>query len=123
MSEALHELTNIIHRDIHSLKASVRLEENLSDFDGHFPVQKVLPGVMQLDLIQYLAEDWAGQRLCMISIPQLKFLHPLKPRDEIQISMEFNKTKNGYKVGFSFGLQKDEKRFVVCRGKVQFSLR
>jgi len=44
---------------------------------GHFPGNPIVPGVLLLDCVLAAVEGAAGRRLA--GIPNLKFLHPLRP--------------------------------------------
>jgi 3-hydroxymyristoyl/3-hydroxydecanoyl-(acyl carrier protein) dehydratase len=52
---------------------------------GHFPINPVVPGVVILDLVsESILGMWPGYRIC--AIPQVKFLSPLPPETEFQLS-------------------------------------
>ena len=120
MSEMLHEKTKVFANEPHAIKAEVLLQKELPDFKGHFPVRAILPGVVQLDLIQRLAEDKVGHRLRLSSISQLKFLHPLMPEELVQIAIHFDQNFEGYLVSFSLKALKKQEWVVVCQWKVRF---
>ena len=56
---------------------------------GHFPTNPVVPGVVILDLVtEYILGCWPGCRIS--AIPQVKFLAPLAPDTEFQLSWSEN---------------------------------
>lgn len=114
----LRKAIDCLYRDNASLTARVTLAEGMSVFEGHFPTQPILPGVVQLNLVKMLAEDWAGRRLRLVSVPQMKFTVPVRPGDTVAVTLSPVETPKGLSVGFSLELEKGAERLPASRGKV-----
>lgn len=69
-------------------RATVTLPAELPEFVGHFEEKAVLPGVVQLAWVRFLASHWAGTALVLQSIGQMKFTHPLTIGDEVSIALQ-----------------------------------
>ncbi len=53
---------------------------------GHFPGQPVVPGALLLELVQAaLCETIRGAR--MTGMPSVKFLAPLRPEEDVEITL------------------------------------
>jgi len=53
---------------------------------GHFPGNPVVPGVVLLDRVVAAAENAWGARVA--GFPQVKFLRPLLPEQDVQLVLE-----------------------------------
>ena len=53
---------------------------------GHFPGRPVVPGVVLLDRVAAAVERWRGARIA--GLPQVKFLRPLLPDQEVELLLE-----------------------------------
>lgn len=66
-------------------------------FDGHFPGNPVLPGVIQVLLgemssLEILNKEFSNEQLILASVTRCKFLRPIKPDEEITLNFSI-KTK------------------------------
>lgn len=120
MANTLFEHTVCEHRDATTLIARVTLTDEMPEFDGHFPTQPILPGVVQLNLVQSLAEDWLGRRLRLSAVPQMKFTVPLRPGDTVSITLTYTESPKGHSVTFVYDVARDDNRLHASRGKVIF---
>jgi 3-hydroxyacyl-[acyl-carrier-protein] dehydratase len=67
-----------------------RFSENFIGFSGHFPGYPILPAVVQLITAQSLIEEQKGCELEFYSVQNAKFLHEIKPGEELEITcMDF----------------------------------
>lgn len=87
-------------------------------FEGHFPGQPVLPGVLQLKLIVDMCQLALGQSLKLKEILLAKYLHFIDPRQSpaIQVIVQIKSTDEGHIV---YGQLKDYKTIF---SKIQIKL-
>ncbi len=57
---------------------------------GHFPGAPVIPGVVLLEEILLAAQACFGERMRIVTIPQVKFLSPLLPDEPATALLELN---------------------------------
>jgi 3-hydroxyacyl-[acyl-carrier-protein] dehydratase len=62
-----------------------RLAETFAGFEGHFPDNPVVPAVVQLLMGALVAEAVAGRTLTVVQVAKAKFLHPLRPLEDINL--------------------------------------
>ncbi|HET9483086.1 MAG TPA: hydroxymyristoyl-ACP dehydratase [Xanthomonadales bacterium] len=55
---------------------------------GHFPGNPVVPGVLLLDEVVCAALRLLGGEAALLAIPQVKFVSPLRPGVEAEITLE-----------------------------------
>lgn len=65
-------------------------------FDGHFPDNPILPGVIQTLLgelcsMEVLRETFPGESLSLESITRCKFMRQIKPDEEISLEFTFKR--------------------------------
>lgn len=58
---------------------------------GHFPGNPIVPGAVLLDAV--LAAIRAQQPCTLLSMPGVKFLQPVLPRERIELRIEFTADK------------------------------
>jgi len=63
--------------------------ENLNVFKGHFPSLPVLPGIMQLEMVQHVIKKNTGISYKIKSIKKAKFNSQIVPGETIKISLSF----------------------------------
>ncbi|PIV44608.1 MAG: hypothetical protein COS28_00130 [Nitrospirae bacterium CG02_land_8_20_14_3_00_44_33] len=66
-----------------TLTASFNFGENFLGFQGHFPQEKVLPGVCHIQCITSMIEEYTGKPVLLKEIVSVKFLLPVFPSEEI----------------------------------------
>jgi len=54
-------------------------------FSGHFPGYPILPAVVQLIAAQCLIEEQKGRKIELSALQNAKFLHEIRPNNEILI--------------------------------------
>lgn len=57
--------------------------EDFLGFQGHFPEEKVLPGVCQIQCVTTMIEKYTGKSVLLKEIVSVKFLAPVFPSEEI----------------------------------------
>lgn len=96
------ERPNITHLELSPENAVITLHvpENLSWFEGHFPDQKVLPGVVQI--------DWAGKlgRALFVGansfkqLTNIKFKTMVMPNTQMTLELRYDAEKGNLKFHF-----------------------
>lgn len=62
-----------------------RFEPSFTGFAGHFPGFPIVPAVVQLLAAQSLVEDFYGRPLRLQSVEHAKFVHQLRPDQEVRV--------------------------------------
>lgn len=65
------------------LTACFIFPEEFVGFQGHFPSEKVLPGVCQIQCVVSMIEKYSGKTFLIKEIVSAKFLSPVLPSEEI----------------------------------------
>lgn len=63
------------------LTTVIRLEPKHEIFDGHFPGNPVTPGVVQLQMVKEILENYFQRELKLMTMSRCKFLKILNPND------------------------------------------
>ena len=66
-----------------ALTSSFIFPEEFIGFQGHFPGNKVLPGVCQIQCIASMLEAWKNKAIAIKEIVLAKFLAPVMPSEEL----------------------------------------
>lgn len=123
MADELKGALEVLSRTESSIEARLVLSEGMSVFDGHFPCLAILLGVVQLNLVETLAAEWAGRPLRIASIPQMKFTVPLRPGDALLVKLAFRPAEDGLGASFSLEKEKDGEAVPASRGRIAFIFR
>ncbi len=92
--------------DTHA-EVSIRITPDLFYLKGHFPVQPLLPGVVQLGWAYEFSKEIFGLESEFYGVPMLKFLLPILPDDDVILYLNFDITKQ--RIEFEFNVKmKDE---------------
>ena len=75
--------------------AIVRLNPDHIIYKGHFPGHPVTPGVIQLQIIHELLEEYTGNKLKLNTISNCKFLKVLDPEIDQFFELEFILKRTG----------------------------
>ena len=73
-------------------KATVKLNPNHDVYKGHFPEQPVVPGVIQLQIVKELVEEVTQLKLMMTEVIQVKYLIPVTPDKNAQLTFTVTNT-------------------------------
>ena len=77
------------------LQATISLKPDHPIYQGHFPEQPVVPGVMQLQIFKEILEQQVQQKLQVKSISQVKFLNMILPgKQSLQLNIRFQITED-----------------------------
>ncbi|MBN8218646.1 MAG: 3-hydroxyacyl-ACP dehydratase FabZ [Spirochaetes bacterium] len=77
-------------------------------FQGHFPLEPIMPGVLQLEAMAQAAGIWAMQKLGLgsdssvyfLTIDAVKFRKPVVPGDQLVIRVDIDRS-SGSRLSFS----------------------
>lgn len=71
-----------------SISSAFVFSDSFPGFDGHFPGQPVLPAIIQLAAVRYLAECGLGQSVQPGGYRRTKFRGIIQPNEEIEITVD-----------------------------------
>ena len=129
MSNSIQSLEHAVHLSCMKWKIDSRNEKTIklssifvfSDsfpgFDGHFPGQPVLPAIIQLAAVRYIAECGIGQPLMPTNYKRTKFRGIIQPDEEIEITLALHAEEKQW-VG-KFAIRQSAKE-VVANGTCTF---
>ena len=102
-----------------SIFATIRFNANHEIFNGHFPNQPVVPGVIQLQIIKELLEANLNTKLFMNNIIQVKYISPIVPDTHSEISVVILK-KNTDKESIRIDANISIKKLITTKTKLEF---
>jgi len=86
------------------VELSLSVPEDLSYFEGHFPDQAVLPGVVQVHWVGELAGKLFSDQNVSIGyfseLKSLKFNSMVLPNTKLSLSLQFNAERNSLKFSY-----------------------
>ncbi len=77
-------------------------------FSGHFPDNPILPGIVQLSTVRYLAEQAVQKQLLPFRINKTKFRSMIHTDQDVTINLELLPVDNQYECKFSIRSKKNE---------------
>lgn len=86
-------ITPLIHsqtREGQKAVLGLTLRSDMTCFQGHFPGQPILPGVVQLHWVARIASDIFGSPKAVGEVSQLKFRHPITPDNDLKLDLTFD---------------------------------
>ena len=85
-------------RDTESMSATAKFvfPKNFVGFAGHFPEKSILPAVVQLTAIRYIAEQALNIPLQLVSYGRIKFSEIIQPEEQVEIAITLNNTNNAW---------------------------
>lgn len=92
-------ITGFNQSDLKNL-ISLHVPEQLSWFEGHFPEQKVLPGVVQLDWAGKFAKALYPNLGAFRQVSNIKFKTVVFPSMDLNLELEHNPDKGNVKFHF-----------------------
>ena len=95
-----------------------RFPPSFAGFRGHFPGNPVLPGIVQLSTVRYIAEQAVQKRLRPDSINRTKFRAMIKPDKQVHIKLDFKAVNEQYHGRFQI---RDNKKDMIASGQFIFS--
>ena len=99
-----------------SLNSIITINPNHNIFDGHFPENPVLPGVVQLQIIKELLENEFNKSLILIKGSNIKYTSMIVPKqnEELQITIGLKFIDNTIKVNIV--IKNNETIFLKFKG-------
>jgi 3-hydroxyacyl-[acyl-carrier-protein] dehydratase len=80
-----------------SFTAEFSFNRRLPVFQGHFPQRPLLPGVLQIEMVRYAAEQNLGYPCDIAEISKTKFRGEIKPEDTIIVNVAVSKESHAMK--------------------------
>lgn len=126
---AIEESLPLYHQEIHveqdqqgkiKVTSVFCFPESFSAFQGHFPDIPILPGIIQLYAVRYLAEQALQKRLVPTHFSKTKFRSMVSPEQEVYISLDLNKQSDNYTGKFKISKTDNS---VIATGNYTFSER
>lgn len=99
----LPNLYEVVNKEVdkdEAVSVTVRVNENHSVFEGHFPENPVMPGVCMLQIIKELCEQHLHTSLFLQKASQVKFTALINPNlhPQLMIHLAFNKDGETVKI-------------------------
>lgn len=75
-----------------------RFDESFLGFDGHFPGEPILPGIIMLEMALVLCEAVRGQPVTLSGVEQVKFSGSVLPEQDVRIEVFMTPVAGGWNV-------------------------
>lgn len=115
--------SNVILLSSSSEKAALKfwVDPALNWFEGHFPIQPILPGVAQIDWVMHYANQYLTANYHFESLVQVKFQAPLLPNSHVLMSLHWKLAST--LLLFTLETICEEQRQPISQGKIRLCLR
>ena len=117
-------IDRVISIDGNKIVAIKNVTANENYFQGHFPIEPVMPGVLiiealaQTGAVAILSKDeFKGKIAYFAGIDKAKFRRKVVPGDTLRLEVELTKLRGRAGVGYGVAYVDDKK---VCEGKLTF---
>ncbi|MCL7487571.1 MAG: hypothetical protein M8357_05280 [Desulfobulbaceae bacterium] len=70
-------------------------------FEGHFPGKPVLPAVVQLAAVRFLAASYLGKPLLLVTVNRAKFKTMIGPEEPVTITIQLDQSTNDVTISFT----------------------
>ena len=117
-------IDRVISIDGNKIVAIKNVTANENYFQGHFPIEPVMPGVLiiealaQTGAVAILSKDeFKGKIAYFAGIDKAKFRRKVVPGDTLRLEVELTKLRGRAGVGYGIAYVDDKK---VCEGEVTF---
>ena len=102
------------------LTASFLFPEDFVGFQGHFPGNKILPGVCQIQCVISMLEKWKKKNIVLREIVLAKFFSPVSPSEKITCECrDIKDTEKEFTLKAS--VSKDGKKISELKLRVSFA--
>ncbi|MBI5664965.1 MAG: hypothetical protein HZC49_07770 [Nitrospirae bacterium] len=106
-------------KDSGELSAAFIFPDGFIGFQGHFPENKILPGICQIQCAVSMLEKWQGKRAVLKEIVSAKFFSPVLPLEELICKAGSTEDGNGTVV-LKASFSRDGKKVSEMKLRVQF---
>ena len=117
-------IDRVISIDGNKIVAIKNVTANENNFQGHFPIEPVMPGVLiiealaQTGAVAILSKDeFKGKIAYFAGIDKAKFRRKVVPGDTLRLEVELTKLRGRAGVGYGIAYVDDKK---VCEGELTF---
>ncbi len=91
LNEHISKSSTVLEKSAAGYTRSYIFKESFPGFDGHFPGNPILPGVIQTLLGQTstaeaLDREYPAEKLILQSVTRCKFLRPVKPMEKLDLN-------------------------------------
>lgn len=107
----------LLEKESHSMRASVRYDPAHPVFAGHFPGNPIVPGVCTLNMITDTLQQHVSAGLSLHSASNVKFLQLIRPDHRPELRLSWTETEAGLDVQAT--LQLDSTVLMRFAGKYQ----
>lgn len=84
----------VLERSEEEILLEINLATDFEYFEGHFEEFKLLAALIQIKLSIDFANEFFPIKLNPTSIPKVKCSNPIKPNNDIKLSLKWNKNKS-----------------------------
>lgn len=113
----LYEIEGSLKINGTSLEVQMCPDEKLKWFEGHFPAQKILPGIVQLKWVRDYGA-YLTKRGVVCEIPQVKFTLPVGPGELISLSITALDQKDRTVLNFTYSVYRGDRFMTASQGKI-----
>jgi len=114
-----YKIVNLYSSDSRII-ATIKLNPDHEVYKGHFPTQPVVPGVIQLQIVKEILEEVLETKLFMGNIIQVKYLIPITPVENPELTFNITSKKtdsNNIKSTTSIGFNDN----IFTKAKIVFN--
>ncbi|MBW1719012.1 MAG: hypothetical protein JRJ43_05540 [Deltaproteobacteria bacterium] len=116
LSKSLTEYTVNRGEDI-SVNGTFVFQPDFPCFQGHFPDQAILPGIIQMAAVRSLAIKALNRQLVPTAAGRIKFRGFIQPKEQISINVNLKKSQMKWRAIFKISSGND----TVSTGRIDFS--
>lgn len=98
--EAVREFRAQGDRNAFSIHALLMFKKDFHAFNGHFPGNPILPGIIQLASVRLLAQRFLGHELIPAGLSNIKFRGMIRPCQTVAVNMSGEISNSGWEVCF-----------------------
>ena len=117
-------IDRVISIDGNKIVAIKNVTANENYFQGHFPIEPVMPGVLILEALAQTGavailskDEFKGKIAYFAGIDKAKFRRKVVPGDTLRLEVELTKLRGRAGVGYGIAYVDDKK---VCEGELTF---